>query len=74
MQIPTELILDVASLSMIVGYHLFLWRQLKKHPNKTSYGLIDRMRKPWISAIMESKQGILAIQTLRNWTMASSLA
>ena len=38
----------------------------------TSIGLTKRLRRKWVQAVMEGKQDVLAVQTLRNWVMASS--
>jgi len=39
---------------------------------RTSIGLTNRLRREWVETVMKGKQDILAVQTLRNWVMASS--
>ena len=67
-----ELWLGLPSLVALLGYHVFLVYQLKAEPLRTVYCVTAQMRCRWIETIMESNQGILAIQTLRNWTMSAS--
>ncbi|KAJ3332390.1 hypothetical protein HDU76_000379 [Blyttiomyces sp. JEL0837] len=60
------------SLFLQVAYHLHVVYTVSKSPLKTVYGLSRSARRIWIASIMFRKQDILAIQTLRNWIMASS--
>jgi uncharacterized membrane protein len=38
----------------------------------TSVGITNHLRGHWVESIMEERRDILAVQTLRNWTMAAS--
>lgn len=38
----------------------------------TAVGITNHLRGHWVESIMEERRDILAIQTLRNWTMAAS--
>ncbi len=41
-------------------------------PMTTSVGITNHLRGHWVESIMEEQRDILAVQTLRNWTMAAS--
>lgn len=53
-------------------YHIHLAHKVRNAPLTTSIGLTNHLRREWVEAIMEEKRDILAVQTLRNWVMASS--
>jgi len=56
---------------MLVAYHIDLLREMRNDPLSTSLGLAGRTRALWVQTIMKSGKDILAVQTLRNWTMAA---
>ncbi|KAI8009183.1 hypothetical protein LOK49_LG07G00077 [Camellia lanceoleosa] len=68
MLVPTGLLIMVA-------YHVWLFYQVIKHPSRTVIGINAINRRFWVRAMMEdaSKTGVLAVQTLRNNIMASTL-
>lgn len=70
------LILDIISLVVSAGlftaYHLFAMWKLKTNPIYTIYGATKMAKTAWVVKIMEEKNDILAIQTLRNSTMAAT--
>ncbi|MFP4559875.1 MAG: DUF599 domain-containing protein [Thiohalorhabdus sp.] len=57
---------------LLVAYHLRLLRRLRRHPEATGLGLADRVRERWVEMVMAERRDILAVQTLRNWTMAAT--
>ncbi|OMO95144.1 hypothetical protein CCACVL1_05548 [Corchorus capsularis] len=59
----------------MVAYHLWLLYRIVKHPTKTVIGVNAMNRRFWVRAMMEDpgKNGVLAVQTLRNNIMASTL-
>ncbi|KAF4347425.1 hypothetical protein G4B88_029897 [Cannabis sativa] len=61
-------------LGMVV-YHGWLLYRVIYHPTKTVIGVNAIHRRYWVRAMMEdvSKNGVLAVQTLRNNIMASTL-
>ena len=67
-----EIILTSAACLILVLYHSHLFYQVRKAPLTTSFGLTNRLRRDWVQTIMEGNKDILAVQTLRNWVMASS--
>ncbi len=61
-----------AALLLLLLYHVHLYRKTKTSPLSTSQGLAGNTRRLWVHAIMQSGKDILAVQTLRNWTMAAT--
>ncbi|KAJ1688287.1 hypothetical protein LUZ63_019677 [Rhynchospora breviuscula] len=70
-----DLVLVPVALSVVIGYHLWLLHTIIHHPTRTVVGLIAIARKRWAAAIMADpeKNAILAVQTLRNNIMASTV-
>jgi uncharacterized membrane protein len=68
----TEIALTLLSLGVLFSYHLQLYRQVRNNPLTTAIGLTDHARHAWVQNIVEKKRDILAVQTLRNWVMAST--
>ncbi|RVW51251.1 hypothetical protein CK203_075499 [Vitis vinifera] len=64
-----------AGLLLMAAYHIWLLFFILNHPNKTVIGVNAFNRRFWVSAMMEdvSKNGVLAVQTLRNNMMASTV-
>jgi uncharacterized membrane protein len=72
-QIPyLELYLTTASFLLVLIYHLRLAYRVRRYPLTTAIGITNHLRGHWVEHIMEGKKDILAVQTLRNWVMASS--
>ncbi|TKY56406.1 phosphatase inhibitor protein [Spatholobus suberectus] len=70
-----DLILVPSGLLVMLAYHFWLLHQIMKHPTKTVIGVNAINRRFWVQAMMEdvSKNGVLAVQSLRNNIMASTL-
>lgn len=64
--------LSFAALVLLVLYYVYLYRKTKADPLSTAQGLARRTRALWVKSVMESGKDILAVQTLRNWTMAAT--
>lgn len=64
--------LSPAALLLLVAYHLHLYCKTRSDPLGTSQGLARRTRTLWVHSIMKGGKDILAIQTLRNWTMSAT--
>lgn len=63
----------VFSLSLIAVYYLFLYSRLRRDRTYTIQSVISDARAAWVENIMSDKNnGILAVQTLRNSTMAAT--
>lgn len=67
-----ETVITLSALSILVLYHVYLIRKEKTDPLATSFGIINHARILWVREVMKDKNGILAIQTLRNQIMAST--
>jgi hypothetical protein len=61
------------SLAILTVYHIILAIAVKQHPEWTVHGLSHISRHLWVCSILKNEQhDILAIQTMRNFIMASS--
>jgi uncharacterized membrane protein len=67
-----EIILTLLSFGVIFFYHLGLYRQVRAKPLTTAIGLTNHARHAWVQGIVDKKRDILAVQTFRNWVMAST--
>lgn len=62
----------VLSLGAVVVYHLYVrWRDRRDPTASALYGM-NAARMAWVEGVMREGRDILAVQTLRNSTMASS--
>ncbi|XP_066314755.1 uncharacterized protein [Miscanthus floridulus] len=70
-----DLVLVPLALAAVAGYHLWLLWAILRHPTRTVIGLNAIARKSWVAAMMANteKNGVLAVQTLRNNIMASTV-
>ncbi|CAA0813086.1 Protein of unknown function- DUF599 [Striga hermonthica] len=70
-----DYVLVPAGLAVMIAYHLWLLRQIIRRPSTTVLGVNAVNRRLWVRAMMEdtAKNGVLAVQTLRNNIMASTL-
>jgi uncharacterized membrane protein len=63
----------VASVLLLILYHLFLAYKVKRNPAYSVQSVNVIARTAWVHSIMnEGKQGVLPVQTFRNSTMAST--
>jgi uncharacterized membrane protein len=68
----TEIGFSLISFGVLFFYHLRLYREVRDNPLATAIGLTNHARRAWVQSIVDKKRDILAIQTLRNWVMAST--
>ncbi|XP_077247456.1 uncharacterized protein LOC143887230 [Tasmannia lanceolata] len=70
-----DYVLVPLGLILLAAYHVWLCYRVLKHPTKTVMGINAIHRRIWVQFMMEDtcKNGILAVQTLRNNIMASTL-
>ncbi|XP_022773701.1 uncharacterized protein LOC111315944 [Durio zibethinus] len=70
-----DLVLVPMGIFIMMAYHLWLLYRIVNNPTKTVIGVNAINRRFWVRAMMEdvSKNGILAVQTLRNNIMASTV-
>lgn len=67
-----DLVCLAISMGLFTLYNLFVWWQLRRNPIYTIQGATSLARKSWVVQIMEEHDDILAVQTLRNSTMAAT--
>lgn len=60
------------SVMLLVVYHLYLRQRVKRNPAYTVQAVNVMARSAWVERIMKNEDGILAVQTLRNSTMAAT--
>ncbi|KAL2334429.1 hypothetical protein Fmac_015642 [Flemingia macrophylla] len=63
------------ALVMIVAYHLWLWHKTQTRPFFTTFGRDAHGRRLWVIAMIKDidKKNIVAVQSLRNLIMGSTL-
>ncbi|MGA9667240.1 MAG: DUF599 domain-containing protein [Gallionella sp.] len=62
----------IASASLLTAYQLFIRRKVKKDPTYTVQAVNVIARTAWVETVMNERRDILAVQTLRNSTMAAT--
>ncbi|KAK9080495.1 hypothetical protein SSX86_000253 [Deinandra increscens subsp. villosa] len=75
MKYDLDFVLVPLGLLVMAVYHLWLLYQIRHKPARTVIGMNAISRRFWVSLMMEDTQktGVLAVQTLRNNIMASTL-
>ncbi|XP_042497335.1 uncharacterized protein LOC122076110 [Macadamia integrifolia] len=70
-----DLVLVPLGFFLTVAYHCWLWHKVRREPLTTVIGTNSAGRRKWVSAMMKDndKKNILAVQTLRNVIMGSTL-
>ncbi|GAB4854104.1 hypothetical protein Ancab_022687 [Ancistrocladus abbreviatus] len=70
-----DLILVPLAVLIQAAYHVWLWHKVRTQPLNTIIGINACGRRYWVSSIMKDndKKNILAVQTLRNTIMGSTL-
>ncbi len=61
-----------ASVTLIALYHVFLRNKVIKDATYTVQAINRQARTAWVHTVMQERNGILAVQTLRNSTMAAT--
>ncbi|TVU42793.1 hypothetical protein EJB05_09216, partial [Eragrostis curvula] len=71
-----DLVLVPLGLAVMLGYHLWLLLRIRCRPETTVIGINAINRRIWVRHIMEEPSGkhaVLAVQTMRNSIMASTV-
>lgn len=68
----SEVSVALLAFGLLLAYHLHLFWRMKNAPMAVSLGLAQRIRSLWVRTLMKGKMDILAVQTLRNWTMGAT--
>lgn len=67
---------DIAALTvstlLLLAYHGFLRHKVKRNPAYTVQAVNVMARTAWVETVMHERRDILAVQTLRNSTMAAT--
>lgn len=68
-----DLVSLTASILLVIAYHLFLRHKARKDPTYTVQAINKIARTAWVETIMrDGGKDVLAVQTLRNSTMAAT--
>lgn len=63
----------VLSALLLAGYHLYLRYRTRHHDPHYTLQAVNRVaRRAWVESVMQNNRDILAVQTLRNSTMAAT--
>jgi uncharacterized membrane protein len=68
-----EVILVLAAIACLAGYQAKYVRDSRRRPESTPFGLSAISRRLWVENVMAERLDVLAVQTMRNWTMGASL-
>lgn len=68
-----DLVSFLVSVLLVAAYHIFLRYKIRKNPTYTVQAVNRIARAAWVETIMrDDKNAVLAVQTLRNSTMAAT--
>ncbi|KAM0943245.1 hypothetical protein DsansV1_C13g0120191 [Dioscorea sansibarensis] len=70
-----DLVLVPLAILFSVAYHAWLWHKVRSQPLQTFIGINSAGRRKWVIAMIKDneKKNILAVQSLRNAIMGSTL-
>ncbi|WJX41943.1 hypothetical protein P8452_29230 [Trifolium repens] len=70
-----DVILVPLAILLTISYHVWLWYNVRTQPHTTIIAINASGRRNWVAAMMKDneKKNILAVQTLRNTLMGSTL-
>ncbi|MBF0561568.1 MAG: DUF599 domain-containing protein [Alphaproteobacteria bacterium] len=72
LDIRVDLYSFVISVGMIVAYHIIIAQKVRKNPAYTLRSVMNCARAAWVRSVMTANRDILAVQPLRNSTMAAT--
>lgn len=73
-EFETDLLALLISVVSVAAYYFFLNLKVRENPTYTIHGVHALARRLWVSNIMRNQgMEVMAVQTLRNWIMGSSL-
>ena len=72
MNVASDIVSFAISLVLLIAYHGYLRYRLSKNPAYTVQSVNQLVRTAWVHDIMHRRDGILAVQTLRNSMMAAT--
>lgn len=68
-----DLVVFLSCLAILGGYQWRLVRRSRRSPTRTMQGLNALARAAWVERVMSEDRDVMAVQTLRNSTMAATL-
>jgi uncharacterized membrane protein len=68
----SEVAFGAATVVVLTTYHIYWVYHVRRAPFRTYMGITKYLRRMWVESVVTEKRDILAVQTLRNWVMASS--
>ena len=68
----SDLLAAAISVAIVYGYHTFLRLRVRRDPGYTIQAVLNQGRLAWVERMMAEREGILAVQTLRNAIMAAT--
>jgi uncharacterized membrane protein len=67
-----EIHVSLIAIGLLVVYHLIFLTVVRYKPLCTAIGRTNYMRAIWVEFVTTQQKDILAVQTVRNWTMAAT--
>ena len=67
-----ETAITSVAFGLLLGYQALHLRRVRRAPTTTSLGFSNQSRVQWVEAVIAEQRDVLAVQTLRNWTMAAT--
>ena len=67
-----DLLLTGLAVGLLAAYHGWLVRRIRTRPLTTAVGMSRHVRSQWTELVMSERRDVLAVQTLRNATMAAT--
>ncbi|MCB1804134.1 MAG: DUF599 domain-containing protein [Candidatus Competibacteraceae bacterium] len=67
-----NLIETLITLAVLIGYHAYVFHEIRTAPARTLQGTGLLARRDWVRSVMSERRDILAVQTLRNLTTTAS--
>ena len=68
-----DIVACALSVALVAAYYAYLhWRTSRHDPLFTVQGINAEARRLWVDSVMRERRDILAVQTLRNSTMAAT--
>ena len=67
-----DLVFFCLSVALYSAYNLYIRHKESVDPGYTIHGISRSARVQWVASVIENRNGILAVQTLRNATMTST--
>ena len=67
-----EIPITLAAFLLLVGFQVLQLRKARRAPMATYLGFNNSTRAQWVEHVIEEQRDVLAVQTLRHWTMAAT--